>query len=205
MLLDRIRFLKEVGSLPEGMEISFDSAITLLVGANGCGKSAILDGIREWYGLPDETFLKRSLEGAIAVEGDAGSDQIRYFDFHGGDRKFSASFGSDVSSQFFAMRASSGTGLAYQFNRSGILQAKDSLILLDEPDRGMALNIQHLYGRIFTNLASQGNQIVASTHSWPMMELSTKPFCNLYSVEHQEYLSPEEFLHKHLSTITTIG
>jgi predicted ATPase len=193
----KLTIKKSIRSLPVGMAIEF-SPITLLVGENGCGKSTILDMLREHYGVKDTSYFKKTgLADHADVDGDdLPESQVNYFDFHGGDKKFAMSFGTDVVSQLQAMHGSSGQGLLAQLAGSGLLDAYDSLVLLDEPDRGASLNMQYKYSNLIRNLANRGNQLVVSTHSLPIMRLAGD--CSLYSVQHQKQVSLSEFLDLHL-------
>lgn len=196
------KVLKDIRTFKTGFAIPFSTPITLLVGDNGCGKSTFLDMMREFYGIKDTTYLKQDAQGYMEVSGD-NKPKVMYFDFHGMDMKFGGTFGPDMGAQIVAQRASSGQGLAYQLKSSGILSAKNSLLIMDEIGRGFSLRLQYVMTNLLEALAFKAqNQIVASTHSYRTMMLADNPnLCRLYSIEHRKFMGAEEFLEAHLKGV----
>ena len=168
----------------KGDEIEINKPLLILVGLNGCGKSTVLDCIREEFGIKDDTYIKGTFpKGTFTLKKSTTPFETKYHDFHGGDKKFSGTFGDDIQGQLAAMKASSGIGNLLQFNNTNIKASRNSLILLDEPDRGMAIKIQRQFGLMLTEMSMiRGNQIIVSTHSEQIMDMG-ELFGQIYSVE----------------------
>lgn len=196
--LNSISFEKDVRTWKAGESIEFRKGITALVGVNGCGKSTILELLRMHFGIKDQTYMKgQDLKdcGAVIKTSEEKFD-VKYYDFHGDDKKYAQSFGDDMMGQIHSMRASSGIGTLIQFDRTGIKNTTDSLIILDEPCRGLAQRVQKdMAGLIHRMRILGGNQVVLSTHSLHMMEVAD----NIYSVEHKKYFDTvDDFMKEHL-------
>lgn len=191
-----ITLTENLRNLKKGYKIKFDSPITLLVGENGTGKTTILDLIRSYYDIETRSY-KSSLGKKIRIFGSKlEKEDVFYFDFHSDDMKYSGYFGDDISSQISTIWASSGEGALTQFLSTGITKKESSLILLDEMGRGGSIRTHYLYLMFLDKLATKNrNQIIAATHS-PIIisELAGRPYCSLYSMEHNRYMKPEEFL-----------
>ena len=197
LYLHNITFLKDCRTFKSGEKIDFKPGLTALVGINGCGKSTVLDSLREHFNIKDNSYLKgQDLKGCFNIETDQTQFDVKYFDFHSGDKKYAGSFGDDMMGQIQAMKASSGIGNLLQFGRTGIKDMQKGLILLDEPDRGMAPKIQRDFGQMLLKLSLlRQNQIIVSTHSAYIMEVAD----NIYSVEHKTYFdTKEDFLKAHM-------
>lgn len=202
LLLNKITFKKDFRTFKEGDTIDIKKPLLVLVGLNACGKSTILDCLREEFKIDDDSYLKGppgTYKEAIRIEKSDKKFDTRYFDFHSGDKKYSGSFGNDMSGQMSAMRASSGLGSIIQFNNTKIKNLKDSLIMLDEPDRGMALKLQMSFADMFLKMVFiNGNQMVISTHSTYIMDVG-ELIGQIYSVEHKRFFdTKKEFLDEHL-------
>ena len=200
LLLSNIEFNQDYRTFKKGDVIKIEKPFLALVGLNGCGKSTILDCIREEFGVADNSYMKGTFaKGTFSVEKSKEKFETKYHDFHSGDKKYSGSFGDDISGQVAAMRASSGIGNIIQFGNTLIKSAKNSLILLDEPDRGMAIKIQKQFSLLFLDMVISGkNQIIVSTHSEYIMDVA-ELFGQIYSVEHKKFFATKkEFIAEHL-------
>jgi predicted ATPase len=196
-LLTKVSFNKDCRTFKSGEEIVFKVGLTALVGLNGCGKSTILECLRTHFKIKDDSYLKgNDVDGSATVETSSEKFEVKYFDFHSGDKKFAGSFGDDIMGQLQAGRASSGIGNLLQFGRTGIKNMDDGLIILDEPDRGLAPKIQRDMASLLKKLyLFANNQIVVSTHSTYIMDVANQ----IYSVEHKRYFdSTKDFLEAHL-------
>jgi predicted ATPase len=199
-LLHKITFNEDYRTFKKGDVIEIKKPFLVLVGVNGCGKSTILDCIREEFGIADNSYMKGTFpKNAFTLEKSPDKFEARYHDFHSGDRKYSGSFGDDMSGQIAAMHQSSGIGNLLQFQNTKIKHATNSLILLDEPDRGMAIKIQRNFGLMFLELVMAGkNQVIVATHSEQIMTMA-EIFGQIYSVEHKRFFdTKDEFIKEHL-------
>lgn len=198
--LNKITFNEDLRTFKKGDEIKIESPFLVLVGVNGCGKSTILDCLRDEFGIADNSYMKGSFpKNSFSVEKSKEKFEAKYHDFHSGDRKYSGSFGDDMSGQIAAMRQSSGIGNLIQFQNTQIKSSTNSLILLDEPDRGMAIKIQRNFGLLFVEMVLRGkNQIIVSTHSEQIMSMG-EMFGQIYSVEHKRFFNTkDEFIKEHI-------
>lgn len=204
MINDRIRkikFIKDCRTFKKDEEIAIRKSLLVLVGINGCGKSTILDCLRDELGAKAGSVYKStSMKGYLELDKNDKPFDTKYYDFHSGDNKFNGTFGDDMMGQIQAQHSSSGIGSLLQFNNTGIKNMTDGLILLDEPDRGMAPKLQHSFAEMITKMTFfGGNQIIVSTHSTYIMEIA-ELYGQIYSVEHKRFFdTTEEFIHEHLN------
>lgn len=93
---------------------------------------------------------------------------------------------------------SSGVGGLIQFDRSGMKKATGSLLILDEPCRGLAPALQTKFALLIADMMlSGGNQVVLSTHSERIMDVCGM-FGQIYSVEHKRtFKDRNEFIAAH--------
>ncbi len=199
IFLKKLRLTDDVRNLKQGLEIEFDSPITLLVGDIGVGKSTLLDLIRSQYNIDSGSYMKQDMDKHLEVE-DTGfiTENIRYYDFHSQDMKYSGSFGSDMGSQLQAMWQSSGQGALSQFAATGLQHTRESLIILDEIGRGASPKLKYRFRDFLAKMAIMKNQVIASTHSVEIMNMAGLDICKLYSVEHLQYMTLDAFLDAHL-------
>jgi predicted ATP-dependent endonuclease of OLD family len=198
MFIDKIKFDKDFRCFKVGDEIPFEKNITLLVGNNGTGKSTILDILRCHFKIQDKTYLKTvGMDKYVSISmSEKVPSKILYFDFHSNDSKFSGSLSSDIVSQMQAQRTSSGLGILMQFVKTGIQEYKNSILILDEPCRGLSPFWQERMKNMIFNLSFE-NQVIVSTHSERIM---SETFATIFSVEHKkEFLTVDDFLAAHLA------
>jgi predicted ATPase len=200
LFLNKITFNQDYRTFKKGDVIEIKKPFLALVGMNGCGKSTILDCIREEFGISDNSYMKGTFpKGTFDIEKSKEKFETKYHDFHSGDKKYSGTFGDDMQGQIAAIRASSGIGNLIQFKNTKIRTSVSSLILLDEPDRGMAIKIQNQFSLMFMDMVILGkNQIIVSTHSEQVMDMA-ELFGQIYSVEHKRFFDTKaEFIKEHL-------
>jgi predicted ATPase len=197
-----IEFAEDLRTFKKGERIEFDPRLTVLAGLNGCGKSTVLDILRESCGVKDTSYMKADMLRSVSVEKGADEFEAKYFDFHSGDRKYAGAFGDDMMSQIASMRASSGIGLLIQFNATKIKKMRGGLIILDEPDRGLAPKLQLQMEMLLVNLALIAeNQVIVASHSKWLMDAAAT-FGKLYSVEHKRaFDTADEFMRAHLGEL----
>lgn len=196
VFLKKIKYKKDVVPFTKGYTIEFNAPCTFLVGENGCGKSTILDTIREHFKIADQTYLKRhDLKdcAGITVE---GKPKVCYYDAHADNLKYSSVFGDDIGMQMAQQRNSSGiSSLLTLKKKLEDWKIKDSIILLDEPCRGLSIKNQYKLLRFLIHLTTNGNQLICSTHSEAFMELNLlEDVFKLYSVEHGRYRKYQELM-----------
>jgi predicted ATPase len=193
--VEQLHITSDCRCFKAGYTLDFTAPVTILVGENGTGKSTLLDLIRSHF--PQEGLWQANLKEYATVKGTTPK-KVVYFDFHSSDMKYAGVFGDDMETQVQSMYASSGQASTLQLHASGVLKAKNSLVLLDEVGRGYSPGRQYQMALALGLLGVHGNQVIASTHSEYVMRLSRAEGCKLYSVENQAYMSYEEFIAKHM-------
>lgn len=194
-----ITFKKDYRTYKAGEVVDLDAPMVVLCGTNGSGKSTVLDLLRETFGIEDDSYMKHLDKNAVDVARADGKFDVRYYDFHSGDRKYAGAFGDDVMGQVASMHQSSGIGLLLQFNNTKIKEAKDSLIILDEPCRGLAPRVQMQMEMLLMTLVLKGNQVIIATHSEWLMDQASFLGGKLYSAEHKKvFTGADEFMKAHL-------
>lgn len=146
--------------------LEFTTAITVLTGENGHGKSTILEAIASAMGVDTDggsrfktqrkrsalplALTKRNPPDTFFFRGDAHLNLARYYS-EIGDRKL-----------FDLVDMSHGQSIMSLVTRRF---SPESLILLDEPEAGLSVLRQlELLGRL-GSLAERGAQIIIATHS----------------------------------------
>lgn len=198
--LKGLEVIKDVNPLKAGLKIEFTQPICFLVGDNAVGKSTVMECLSDYYGFKDDTYLKRgNMKDYIKVD-DTGKFPVKSLDFHSGDRKFSSSFGDDISLQMFQMKASSGQCSLAMLQSAGFKTFKEGLVLLDEPCRGLSIKNQWGLANIILQLSLQKKcQLLVVTHSETILNaLKTK--AQFYSVSEGRETTFKDFMITQLTT-----
>lgn len=180
--LTKVKIVEDYRGLKKGLTLNIKKPFYVIAGDNGCGKSSLLDALRDKFKVKDTSFYKQSYGDKIDTTF-IKDTPVKYYDFHADDRKFSGSFGEDIMSQIQAQRASSGQANLIQFIGSKVVDAEKSLIILDEPCRGLSIKTQWKFLNLFIKLLSKDNQLIISTHSAIFMRYA-EVIGQLYSLEH---------------------
>lgn len=155
--------------LREGLELG---PATVIVGENGTGKSTLMEGIAEAYGLPAAGGTPRrgvqqrqtALAPALRVVRSRGATRHGVFlRSEAPEQGFgTASLNGEVSPGGRAHELSHGesflTNLAAHRDETGLL-------VLDEPESGLSFGTCLSLVAILTDLIAEGSQVLLATHS----------------------------------------
>lgn len=193
--LKSLEFIKEQNPLPAGYKITFNKPITVLVGDNGVGKSTITDAIGQHFGEKDDTYLKRDATSILKIDKLDTKFPYKFVDFHGGDKKFSSSFGDDISLQMFHMKASSGQVSLSLIQSANFKEFKDGLIVLDEPERGLSIRNQRALGKMLGQISFYKNcQLIMTCHSEIVLKALSEIGAEFFEVKERKIVTYDEFL-----------
>lgn len=199
-----VEVISGVNPLKSGVRVEFSKPITIIVGDNGVGKSTLLECIRDHFGYVDDTYMRRKdMKKNIKLDMVEDKFNFNYIDFHGDDKKFSGSFGSNIGLQIAQMRASSGqVSMSLVSNLLRDLgKVKDGVIILDEPCRGVSISGQYSLAKAIIGLKNKFNcQVILTTHSSILLEL-LEDSAQYYNIEKNCDTSYKEYMVEMLSKI----
>ncbi|WP_323132309.1 AAA family ATPase [Kineococcus indalonis] len=168
--------------LTEGLELP--AGVTFLVGANGAGKSTIVEAVAEVLGVHPEGGSSAHRAGADRGRGaDRSGLAARLRAVRSPGRRGSAFFlRAETAHRFYTYledaghdgegpppvhplhRLSHGEGFGEVLLRSRWVR-EASVLLLDEPESALSFENQLLLGASLAQLAGQGRQVLCATHS----------------------------------------
>lgn len=190
--LKKVKVISDIQPLKSGLVIEFKKPICFLVGDNGIGKSTVLDCLAEEFGYKDDTYFKRTGVKKHIVAEKENDFKTKYIDFHAHDRKYSGSFGDDMSLQLMQMKASSGQVSISLFNK--MAKFENGLLLLDEPERGLSIKNQWKIVNLISGFEKQKNcQFVVTSHSDIILKYFRKD-AQYFSISENKDVTYEEFM-----------
>jgi predicted ATPase len=89
-----------------------------------------------------------------------------------------------------ASRFKSHGEILKEYTVNGILDAKDSIILLDEPESALSLKNQFQLAKNILKVVKNDCQIIIATHCLPLIE----EIGEVYSLEHNRWMKSDEFI-----------
>ena len=189
--LESIKLKETHRCLEQGFELKFQE-ITLLVGNQGCGKSSLLSLLDSnskiiEYSLNDNC----SSNGITSFYFDTEKMNPRikglnsYSNLDGTDR------GIGLKSKLLTHFQSHGEVLV-KFTADRIKDAKNCILLLDEPECALSLNNQYKLINELKESVKRNVQVIVATHCLPLIE----SFDNVYSLEDRKWLKTTEFINK---------
>ena len=165
------------------------SDVNLLVGNQGCGKSTLLKLLQQ-----NHKDIKLTLSDVAKTKGvssfyfDAEKDNPRVKDLQSytdpSGRDVSIGYGGALMTHF----KSHGEVLE-KFTIAPLLKAKDSVILLDEPESGLSITNQFKLIEAINKAVKNNCQLFIATHCYPLIMNF-----NVISLEHNKQMSGKEFI-----------
>ncbi len=183
-MLKSLTFTKDWRCFKAGQTFEFRPGVNLIVGDQGCGKSSLLETIKD-------AGTKNKDKRAVVLT-DKGCTSL-YFDFEKGNPRTLAYFGHDIMGQVNMMFASHGESV--EAILKGLDAADDGLLaMLDEPDSALSIRSCMKLVTRFKNLEQRGVQVIAAVHNPVVIQA----FEQVYSLEHRLWLTGSEFMGIHL-------
>jgi predicted ATPase len=190
MHLLSIKLNEDYRCLKEGLIIDL-KPITFLVGEQGCGKSTVLTLLQEnsskieidlsdhvnKFGVDSYFFDSEKMNPRTA-------DIEANYTTPGGGSKGIGPINA-VMSKFM----SHGETLR-KFTVDRIHQAKDCVLLLDEPESALSLRNQYKLAKELNEATNRNVQVIISTHCLPLIESVEY----VYSLEHLKWIKSQEFI-----------
>lgn len=186
-----IKLKEDYRVLNSGLEIDF-LPVTVLVGDQGCGKSSMLDLLRD-----NSPKLIAKLSDSVVKDGvktyyfDTESMNPRISDMDNYTTPSGHSKGIGVGAALISRFQSHGETLR-EFTVNRILEAKDCVLFLDEPEAALSLKNQYLLARNIQKAQENNVQIILATHCLSIIESVEK----VYSLEHLKWMDSEEFINQ---------
>lgn len=190
MYLLSLKFNEDYRCLKEGLTIDL-KPITFLVGEQGCGKSSVLNLLQE-----NSSKIEIKL-----------SDHVNKFgvDSYFFDSEKMNPRTADIEANYTTPRGESkGIGpinavmtkfmshgeTLRKFTVDRIHQAKDCVLLLDEPESALSLRNQYILGKELNESVNRNVQVIISTHCLPLIQSVEE----VYSLEHKKWMKSDEFI-----------
>lgn len=185
-----IKILQDRYCLKKDLNITLES-VTLLVGEQGCGKSTLLELLRDNPEILQLELSDYVLKNDIATfyfdsekMNPRTADGSMYFNPDGTSRGIGP--GAAMASYF----QSHGEVLK-EFTVNRINDAKDCVLLLDEPESALSLRNQYKLAKVIEKTSMENNvQLIIATHCLPVIESVEM----VYSLEHLKWMTSKEFI-----------
>lgn len=182
-MLKRLAFTKDWRCFKEFDSFVFRPGVNLLVGDQGCGKSSLLEAIKD--SGPTSTCDRAIIETD-------GVCKSYYFDFEKGNPRTLSYFGDDIMGQVGMMFSSHGQANLAMIK--GLDKAADCIVMVDEPDSALSIRSCMKLVAQLKNLEQRSAQVIAAVHNPVVIQA----FDEVYSLEHRLWLTGSEFMGLHL-------
>ena len=187
--LRKMKLLKDFRNLKEGFEISF-KGVTLLVGEQGCGKSSLLELMRDNSKIELDLSEEAQEKGVETFYFDTEKmnprilDPISAFSNMDGTNK---GIGVGVA---VSMRYRSHGETLREFTVNAISKAKDCIVFLDEPESGLSLKNQYKLSQEMRSAVSRNVQVICATHCLVLISDEEE----VYDLECKRWVSSKDFV-----------
>ena len=182
-MLKSLTFTKDWRCFKEFQVFDFRPGVNLLVGDQGCGKSSLLETVK------DAGSKNKHKRATVLTDKECTS---LFFDFEKGNPRTLSYFGDDIGGQMAMMFSSHGE--AVKAILKGLDAFTDGIAMLDEPDAALSIrSCMKLVAR-FKNLEQRGVQVIAAVHNPVVIEA----FDSVFSLEHRLWMTGSEFISTHM-------
>lgn len=191
--IKKIKFTEDYRCFKKDQSFELQN-LNLLVGDQGCGKSTILEQLRD-CGQRKKSKIKIELSEESLKKG----INSFYFDFEKDNPRikdpqlFTNVDGTNKGIGFrnaLAQRFSSHGESLVNFSVEGIKKAKDAVVILDEPESSLSLRNQYRMIKEIEKALERNVQFLIATHCYILIN----NFSNVLSLEHMDWMSSREFI-----------
>jgi len=165
--------------------------VTLLIGEQGCGKSSLLDFLRENNNTSIDIIMEDNFTDTVSsffFDTEKMNPRLSSLDNYSTPNGTSRGIG--IASALMSHFQSHGEVLR-EFTVNRVQEAKDCVMLLDEPEAALSIKNQYLLAeRIINN--KNNVQFIIATHCIPLFELVGYA----YDLEHYKWVTFNDYIRK---------
>ena len=188
MYIEQAKIANKHRCFKKGQKFEFRD-ITAIVGDQGCGKSTLLKGLQAQDKFLNLQLTPLGLKGVNSYYFDTEhmnprtTDPNLYTKANGEDK------GIGFVGSFFTRFKSHGEVLKV-YTVDCLKKAKDSVILLDEPESGLSLKNQYKLWVEIKAASERGCQVILATHSLVIIQSAE----DVLSLEHGKWMKSDVFV-----------
>lgn len=188
MYIEQAKIASKHRCFKKGQKFEFRD-ITAIVGDQGCGKSTLLNGLQAQDQFLNIQLTTLGLKGVNSYYFDAEhmnprtTDPNLYTKANGEDKGIG--YAGSIMSRF----KSHGEVLKL-YTIDCLKKAKDSVILLDEPESGLSLKNQYKLWVEIKAASERGCQVILATHSLVIIQSVDY----VLSLEHGKWMKSDDFV-----------
>ena len=188
MYIEQAKIISKHRCFKKGQKFEF-RCTTAIVGDQGCGKSTLLKGLQAQDKFLNIQLTHLGLKGVNSYYFDAEhmnprtTDPNLYTKANGEDKGIG--YAGSILSRF----KSHGEVLKV-YTVDCLKKAKDSVVLLDEPESGLSLKNQYKLWVEIKAASERGCQVILATHSLVIIQSVE----DVLSLEHGKWMKSEDFV-----------
>ena len=176
--------------IPVGTEFEL-SDVNLLVGNQGCGKSTLLKMIQQNHSDIHVELTEDTIKNGVSTfffDSEKDNPRIKdpqcYADLSGNN--IGIGYGNALNSRF-----KSHGEVIQQYTIDALKTAKNSVLLIDEPESGLSITNQFKLIKGIKKAVENGCQFFIATHCYPLIQEF-----DVISLEHLKKFSGNDFINK---------
>lgn len=194
IFLEKIKIMNQTYPGSHVLDMDFEINcldVNVFVGAQGCGKSTLLTLLQRNHSDIKITLSKEAMKNGVqSFYFDSEKDNPRVKD----PELYTTPTGDNVGIGYggaLVSRLRSHGEILEQFIISPLMKAKDSVILLDEPEAALSIENQFKLIKAIKTAVKNNCQLFIASHCYPVIEAF-----DVISLEHSEHLSGKQFIDK---------